>query len=224
MIAEIFPEHYDIHGRRVLNPGARMRRTGFRPTAPMGSYLTHPLETECKDFAEMRKFLFTCRGRDMTEIQRRDHWQPPEEFEKTRMGDCVDFGLWAWRQVLAMGYPARFVGGKCGKFGDGHAWVMFERDGRWFLLELQRRYLGLQMPRISTLRYHPKVSVAWDGKKVQYFEHEDRNTDPPLRSIPALLAEWILIWTPFWIRFTYRFPLFLVRQIWAKLHRRHGTT
>ncbi len=59
----------------------------------------------------MRKFLSRCRGRDMTEIQKRDYWQPPEEFERTRMGDCVDFGLWAWRQLLALGYPARFVGG-----------------------------------------------------------------------------------------------------------------
>jgi hypothetical protein len=188
----------------------------------MGSNLTHPLKTECNGFFEMRKFLMACQAQDTGDTRKRDHWQPPEEFEKTRVGDCVDFGLWAWRQVLAMGYPARFVGGKAGKFGAGHAWVTFEKDGKWFLLEPQRWPLGLRMPRISTLRYHPKVSVAWDGEKIQYFEHEDRNTDPPLRNVPMLVAEWLLIWTRFWIRFSYRFPLSLVRRIWAKSRRLPG--
>jgi hypothetical protein len=223
MIAEIFPDLYDIHGRRVFHPGTRGRRMGFRPTAPMGRYMTQPLKTVCKDFAEMRKFLSNCRGRDMSEIQRRDYWQPPEEFEKTRVGDCVDFGLWTWRQVLAMGYPARFVGGKAGKFGEGHAWVTFEKDGKWYLLEPQFAILGLRMPRISTLRYHPRVSVAWDGEKIQYFDHEDRNTDPPLRRVPSLLAEWAAIWTPFWVRFSYRFPIALVRRIWRRVSRLRGS-
>lgn len=189
MIAEIFPELYDVQGHRVFKPGARERRIGFRPTSAMGRYLTLPLKTHCKEFAEMRRFLSTCRWQDMREIQRQDYWQPPEEFEETKIGDCVDFGLWAWRQVLDMGYPARFAGGKAGKFGAGPAWVMFEKDGKWFLLEPQRWYLGLQMPRISTLRYHPKVSVAWINAKVQYFEHKDRNTDPPLLNVPGLVGE-----------------------------------
>ena len=218
MIAELYPDYYDVSGRRVLNPGAPARRAGFRPTAPMGSYLTVPLETNCKDFGEMRQFLSTCKWRDMREVQRRDYWQPPHEFERSKTGDCVDFGLWAWRQVLGMGYPARFVGGKSGKYGEGHAWITFEKDGKHFLLEPQMRIIGPRMPRISTLRYHPKVSVAWDGKKIQYFEHEDRNAEPPLRRVPGLVAEWLTIWTFFWIRFSYRFPLATVRRIGAKLH------
>jgi hypothetical protein len=155
----------------------------------------------------------------MRDIQRRDYWQPPEEFEKTRTGDCVDFGLWAWRQVLAMGYPARFVGGKAGKFGGGHAWVMFEKDGRWFLLEPQLRGLGLRMPRITTLRYHPKVSVAWDGKKVLYYGNQDRSTEPRLRNVPMLLAEWALVWAAYWVRFSYWFPRALARAAWRKFLR-----
>jgi hypothetical protein len=220
MIAEIFPEHYDIHGRRVLNPGTRMRRFGFRPTAPMGSYLTQPLATRCKDFTEVRQFLSTCRGQNMSEFERRDHWQPPEEFEKTHTGDCVDFGLWAWRQILGMGYPARFVGGISGKYGEGHAWVTFEKDGRHFLLEPQLWIVGLRMPRISTLRYHPKASVGWDGKKILYFDHEDRDTEPSFQIVPSLVAEWLFIWSRFWFRFGYTFPLTLGRSIGSKLRRR----
>lgn len=216
MIAELFPELYDVQGHRRFKPGTRERHFGFRPTAPMGTYLTHPLQIKCKDFAEMRKFLLTCRWRDMREIQRRDYWQPPEEFERTRVGDCVDFGLWAWRQVLAMGYPARFVGGKSGKFGAGHAWVTFEKDGKWYLLEPQLRRLGLRMPRISTLRYHPKVSVAWDGKKILCFDHEDRKAEPPLLKVPGLVAEWLLIRPRLWIQLVYLLPLALARKIWPR--------
>lgn len=212
MIAKIFPEFYDVYGRRVFNPGRRDRRAGFRPTAPLGRYLTQPLKTQCKDFAEMRQFLSTCCARDLTANSKRDYWQPPEEFEEVRMGDCKDFALWAWRQLLAMGYSARFAGGKHGKLGEGHAWVTFEKDGKHFLLEPQRWVLGLRMPRLSTLRYHPKVSVAWDGQKVLYYEHEDRNSDPPLRMVPQLAAEWSWIWACFWMRSSYRLPIALTRR------------
>ena len=219
MIAEIFPELYDIPRRRVLNPGANARRMGFRPTAPMGSFATAPLEMQCGNFAEMREYLMNCRWQDMRETQRRDHWQPPDEFEKTRVGDCADFGLWTWRQMLGMEYVVRFVVGRSGKFGAGHAWVTFEKDGRHFLVEPQLRPLGLRMPRISTLRYRPKVSVVWDGKKIQYFEHEDRSTDPPLRILPALLAEWLLIWAGFWIQFLYKVLIGLPRLLGRTLGR-----
>jgi len=213
MIAEIFPEFYDVHGHKVFDPGTRGRKIGFRPTFPLGRYLTHPLKTQCKDFAELRRFLLTCRYRDMSEGKKRDHWQPPEEFEQTRMGDCADFSLWAWRQVVVMGWPARFVVGKAGKFEGGHAWVVFEKDSKWFLLEPQRRIIGLRMPRISTLRYHPKVSAAWDGHKILYFEHEDLDTDPRLRYLPGLVWEWLSIWTRFWIRVIPRLPVFLARRV-----------
>jgi hypothetical protein len=220
MIAEIFPEFYDVQGRRVSNPGTRGRRIGFHPGS-MGRHLAGPLTIQCKDFADMRRFFATCRGRSRKEISKRDYWQAPHEFEKTRVGNCVDFSLWAWRQLFAMGYAARFVVGEVGKFSAAHAWVTFEKGGRWFLLEPGRSLLGLRMPRLSTLRYHPKFSAAWDGEKVLYFEHEDRNTDPRLGSVPRLVAEWLLIWVPFWIRFFYHLPFFLARRLWAKLRPPH---
>ncbi len=223
MIGEIFPEHYDVEGRRVFNPGTRGRRLGFRPTAPMARYMAGELRIKCKDFTELCRFLASCRAVD-TAAAKRDYWQPPEEFEKNRSGDCVDLGLWCWRQLLNMGYPCRFVGGKAGKFGAGHAWVMFKKDSKWFLLEPQLCLLGLRMPRISTLGYRPKVSMAWEHNKILYFEHRDRNTDPPIWRVPALLAEWVHIWGKFWIRFSYRFPPYLARRLWSKLRRTKRVT
>lgn len=216
MIAEIYPQFYDVHGRKVLRPGTTQRRKGFRPTYPMGRNLTQPLKHPCADFVEMIRFLRTCRAANTRQKERRDYWQPPEEFEVTRKGDCADFGLWAWRQVLDMGYSARFVAGRAGKFGAGHGWVTFEKDGKTFLLEPQRRYLGLKMPRISTLRYHPETSVGWDGMKISYYIHEERNTDPPFALLPALVWEWIRIWGRFWFWALPRFPRALFRQFFGQ--------
>src|SRR6266404_7568840 len=103
MIAEIMPQFYDIQGREVLHPGTSKRRKGFRPTFPMGRNLTQPLKHPCADFREMQKFLLTCRAIDTHHREVGDYWQPPEEFEVSRKGDCVDFALWAWRQLLDMG-------------------------------------------------------------------------------------------------------------------------
>ena len=95
--------------------------------------------------------------------------------------------------------------------------IIARTDGKDFLLEPQLRIVGTRMPRLSALRYHPRVSVAWDGKKIQYFEHEDRKAEPSLLRVPGLVAEWLTIWTVFWIRFSYRFPLALARRIGTRL-------
>jgi hypothetical protein len=218
MIAEIFPQFYDAHGRKVLRPGLSQRRKGFRPTYPMGRNLTHPLKHPCADFIEMRKFLYTCRWVDTHHREVGDYWQPPEEFEESRKGDCADFALWVWRQLLDMGFAARFVTGSAFKFGEGHAWVTFERNGKTFLLEPQRRNLSLRMPRISTLTYHPETSVGWNGKKISYYTHAKRSTDPPFSQLPALAGEWIYLWGRFWILALPRIPLSLARHFIGRIH------
>ncbi len=222
MIAELSPQLYDVHGRRIFHPGGAQRRVGFRPTFPMGRYLTEPLKIRCADFGEMRKFLATYRPSLLGRSKEKDYWQLPEEFEVTRTGHCVDFALWSWRQVLAMGYPARLTGGKSGKFGEGHAWVTFEKDGKFYLLEPQMWVLGLRMPRIATLRYHPAVSAEWDGEKVSYFLHGKRNAEPPLRELPVLVGEWLLIWIPVLIKVIPRIPLVLVRKIFRSAAKRQS--
>lgn len=59
-----------------------------------------------------------------------DRWQIPSEFEKIGQGDCEDFALWAWVQLLRMNRNARFMLG--GLFSEelNHAWVcIYGRDG-----------------------------------------------------------------------------------------------
>jgi hypothetical protein len=199
MIAAILPEVYDATGKKVLRPFDRRR--GPRPTFPMGRYVSQPLTVKCANISELRAFLLGCKVvSDQEQFDQRDYWQPPEEFEETRQGDCDCFALWTWRQLLEIGYDARVVFGQCGRYGEGHAWIEYFTDGSWFLLEPQARQLGQVLPKLSTLRYHPKFSVAWDGEKLSYYQHTKTESSlgffPTVRLIPG----WVAIWGPFWIR------------------------
>jgi transglutaminase superfamily protein len=165
MIAEIIPEAYDAVGKKVFQPFER--RQAPHPTFPMGRYLSQPLTVKCESIQDIRRFLTSWRAvPDEEQFGKLDYWQPPEHFEQTRKGDCEDFALWTWRQFLALGYDARFVGGPPGRYGIGHAWVTFESDGKHFLVEPQLVVMGETFPRLSTLNYHPKLSVSWDGEKI----------------------------------------------------------
>jgi len=194
MVGEIVPEAYDPIGRQLYAPSKKRHRF-FAPTFPMSRYVIQPLTVRCRSFKELREFLRTCRYvSDDKQFGMKDYWMPPEEFETCKQGDCEDFALWTWRQVLAMGYKARFVGGSAGRYGASHAWVTFQDGERTFLLEPLLAAAGETMPRLKTLRYQPAVSVEWDGKKLRYFEHEARAYDPPLLTVMVLVPEWIAFW------------------------------
>jgi hypothetical protein len=224
VIAEIIPEAYDATGRQVSQPF--LRRKGPHPTFPMGRYVSQPLAVQCKTIEEMRQFLRSCRGvSDEEQFGQRDYWQPPEEFEKRKAGDCEDFSFWTWRQLLEMGFDARVVFGTSGRYGTGHAWVMFFRDGKCFLVEPQARYLGLQLPRLSTLGYEPKFSVSWNGDVLKYYAHkDDPDFHPTWKLILQLLPEWTRIRGWFWLRFVVRFPYAFARKMWQKAHAKHAET
>jgi hypothetical protein len=162
----------------------------------MGAYVSQPLPTKCKNLAEVRCFLITCRYvSDQAQFGKRDYWMPPQEFEQRKKGDCDDFALWTWRQLLAMGYDARFVVGHSGRYGSGHAWVTYTENGRTFLVEALAAWVTAKLPRLSTVRYQPGISVTWDGKRLHYYEHEKRKYDPSFREVIILLIEWL----PWWV-------------------------
>lgn len=209
MIAAIFPEVYDAVGKKVLRPFDRRR--GPHPTFPMGRYVSQPLTVNCVDVAELRAFLLGCKAvSDEEQFDTRDYWQPPEEFEVTKQGDCDCFALWTWRQLMEMGYDARVVFGRCGRYGDGHAWVEYFADGVCFLVEPQACPLGEILPRLNTLRYHPRFSVAWDGEKLSYYQHAKQESGLGFFATLRLIPEWASIWTRFWISSAPRIP----RAIW----------
>lgn len=207
MIAEIIPETYDAYGKQVSEPFHR--RKSVHSTFPMGRYVSQPLGVQCKTIGDIRSFLSSCRYvSDQELFGKRDYWQPPEEFEKRRKGDCEDFALWTWRQLLNLGYDARFIGGSAGRYGEGHAWVEYFQDGKCFLLEPLRCRIGCTMPRLSTLRYEPRFSVSWDGKALRYYSHKKPTTGLRWPFLLSLIPEYLLCWTFFWFRNVFRLPLF----------------
>lgn len=178
----------------------------------MGLFGSQPLTIICHDMEEIRAFLLTCRYvSDHEQFGLRDHWMPPVQFEQTRRGDCDDFALWTWRQLLSLGYDARFVGGIAGRYGAGHAWVTFRADDQIFILEpLLARYR--KFPRLETLRYRPAVSVTFSGSHVKFFDHSQREKEPSFRVVAPLVLEWLQFFLLFWFR---TLPRLLVRPLLA---------
>jgi len=205
MIAEIIPETYDAKGHQVSQPF--LHRKGPHPSFPMGRYISQPLTIQCKTMREVRNFLIGCQYVSDKELfGKNDYWQPPEEFEKRKKGDCEDFALWTWRQLLSMGYDARFIGGSCGRYGVGHAWVEYFQDGKCFLLEPQYCRVGNTVPRLSTLRYAPRLSVSWDGKTLRYFAHQKPESRVGWSMLIPLVAEYLVFWAWFWLVNFFRLP------------------
>lgn len=178
----------------------------------MGRYVSHPLSVKCQTIHDVRRFLSTCRGvSDKEQFGKDDYWQPPEHFEKTRKGDCDDFALWTWRQFLSMGYDARFVVGR--KRHRGHAWMTFERDSKYYLVEPQYWILGNAFPRLSTIQFHPEFSVAWDGEKITFYAHRDLAGNLKLWQTPILVLDWLIGWGYFSVRVFLNIP----RIVWFRL-------
>jgi len=187
----------------------------------MGRYISQPLTINCSTVREVREFLVTCEYVSDKELfGKEEYWQPPEEFEKRKKGDCEDFALWTWRQLLNMGYDARFVGGSSGRYGAGHAWVEYFQDGKCFLVEALFCKVGEAIPRLSTLRYVPKVSVSWDGKTLKYFAHKKPQFTPTWRVFAPLVTEYASFWGWFWLRNPHRFPLMVWRILGRTLFNR----
>lgn len=213
MIAEVIPGFYDFDGKRVSRP-SKKRHPSF-VGRPMGAFLGQPLKVVCRDMDEIRAFLLNCRYvSDREQFGVRDHWMPPGEFEQRRRGDCDDFALWICRQLLSLGYDARFVVGSAGRYGSGHAWVSFRAGERVFIVEPAWRWWR-NFPRLSTLRYRPRVSVEISGTQVKFFEHAKGTAEPPLRVIVPLVPEWVLFRLRAWLRLLFllfRFPFVLLRR------------
>jgi hypothetical protein len=170
---------------------------------------------------DVRAFLIGCKYVSDKELFGKDeYWQPPEEFEKRKKGDCEDFALWTWRQLLNLGYDARFIGGSCGRYGEEHAWVEYFHDGKCYLLEPLYCRIGIAVPRLSTLRYVPNLSVSWDGKTLRYFSHKKPESRLGWRTLIPLVMEYLLFWARFWFVNFFRLPTFAWNFLRQRLFKR----
>jgi hypothetical protein len=101
-----------------------------------------------------------------------DHWQHPCTFEQVQRGDCEDYALWAWRQLLQLGYDADFVVGRqvdrspegtVRPHGARHAWVLFRQNGEEYLYEpaMKDRTKAVRPLQTSVRRTPLLQSISW---------------------------------------------------------------
>ena len=187
MIAKLLPGSLDFEGIPVCRP---RKKHSFHPTFPVEAYFTQPLTVRCWNLYRMAQFLSTCRYvSDSEQFGIADYWMPPEDFEKSRAGDCDCAAIWTWRQLVEMGYEARYVVGTAGSNNGGHAWVHLKLGEEWHLVEPMAARGGLRFPAIYTFRHKPRISAAWDGERVRYFEHQEVDFKPTTAQLLALIAE-----------------------------------
>lgn len=174
MIGEIDPRAYDCEGR--VQPASWKRP---RPSDRFFSYLAGgDLTVKCGSLDEVQAFLRKCRYvSDPEQFGVSEYWLHPRFFERLRRGDCEDFALWTWRQLLAMGLDARLVLGRCGRGKRvDHAWVTFSNSQAHYLLEPTSRR-SRKLSRLKILRYEPSQSVSLRDGELVWHAHEPRDRD-----------------------------------------------
>lgn len=98
-----------------------------------------------------------------------DKWQIPSVFEKIRAGDCEDFALWTWVQLLRMNNNARFMLG--GLYSDelNHAWVCIYGRSSIKILECTPSEFNIPIDAKNAPEYLPILSL---DKSLTWYNHE----------------------------------------------------
>ncbi len=96
----------------------------------------------------------------------------PEETARQHQGDCKDKALWLCNQLNDT--SARFVIGKTSRSaGISHAWVMWQNEGRWWVLDCTLKRDPVAVDSIPDGRYIPLYSY---GKGTCY-RHSDTQSN-----------------------------------------------
>ena len=86
----------------------------------------------------------------------------PAETARRRAGDCKDKALWLCDQLQDS--SARFVIGKMKRSATiSHAWVMWQNEGRWFILDCTLNWRPIPMDTVAKGDYVPLYSYAKNG-------------------------------------------------------------
>jgi hypothetical protein len=99
-----------------------------------------------------------------------DPYRPamPSETAQTREGDCKDKSLWLCDQLNDP--SVRFVIGKTKRgVAMSHAWVMWECEGRWWILDCTLKRDPFPADSVSKDRYVPLYSYSRAGS----YRHAD---------------------------------------------------
>ncbi len=215
MITEIIDATYDFQGHQINHPSKNINKL-WHPTFKMEFYATCKVENKFNSIEELRKFLMTCSYKsDKEQFDKDDYWMPPNDFEKSRLGDCDDFALYTWRQFIEMGYKSRYTIGLGGRYEIGHAWVTLSIGGKNFFVEPLARKVK-KLPRFFQLRYKPDISAEFIENKMIYYKHKIPNYYPTLKDIVYYGVEWLLFYASLIPKSIYYLTLNVSKKIFNK--------
>ena len=121
-------------------------------------YLQRDSTVTVHSIGEICRWLHACEYMtDLDQFRTIDYWQHPTEFEQTRRGDCEDHALWAWRKLIELEYAAEFMVGtsyRNNPAGEYHAWVVFIRKDRRYLLESAYKQAQMIAPLAEAQRFY----------------------------------------------------------------------
>ncbi len=169
--------HDDAEWLRGLQTGPRKRTNwlGKERKATLNirvwrtNVLKAPLQVQTRNLEDIDLWLNTCQYiTDERLTGTPEHWQTPDQIERGKVGDCEDFALWAWVQLLRQGVNARFVIG--GLYADGinHAWVQIYGRGSVGVLECVPAGYNPVIPARNAIEYTPLISF---DKNLREYRH-----------------------------------------------------
>lgn len=137
------------------------------------AYLADPSTVSVHSLAEIQEWLLGCHYQTDTEQFGRDHWQHASEFESSRVGDCDDHALWAWRKLIELGVDATLVVGWCLPITrplSRHVWVTFRDESGEYLFETATSSREEMLRPLDEARayYRPEYGVDRHGRRFTY--------------------------------------------------------
>jgi hypothetical protein len=153
-----------LHARPALDMGAPTARTPYDPHFGAVQRVLQGGGKAAPEFAKVELWLKQARAfrYDMDEPYRP---QTPAATEQRRAGDCKDKSLWLLEK-MGCG-KARFVVGKAQrKARINHAWLMWQQDGRWWILDPTVASRPIAADSVKPDAYVPLYSYTRIGKRV----------------------------------------------------------
>lgn len=172
--------HYDPKKISFFAKGTDMREY------PVNSYLLgyHPFSTNKLWLPLLAVSLRVKYARDSEINIDDDIWQTSiETYVKTR-GDCEDHAILLADWLISLGYDAKVVVGTVK--GEGHAWVVLNKDGKEYLLEATDKASRRRYPLVDL---HPEYVPVVMFDRDHFWVMTTRSTG--LRSMPYT-KEWTL--------------------------------
>jgi hypothetical protein len=169
--ARIFSPFYNYEGKRTDDPN-EIELIRRHSDYPMEFHLYDEINNYFKDIRLLQDFLKECEYiSDEKHFNKKDFWMLAKNFENEKKGDCEDFSLYTWRQLLKMGYKARLVIGFVSKKMNGHAWITAIKDNKAYIVDPTLAKIPLLTPGLVS-RYVPIYSIGIEEDKLVFFRHK----------------------------------------------------